>query len=344
MALTFGFYNSFDGDRKYNALEMSSIFDGIIADGVYESIGGKFMVKATTENTVSVGTGRAWFDHTWTLNDELILLDLEEPEAMLNRWDAVILEINNEQTVRANDIKVIKGTPNVNPTKPSMIKEERVHQYPLAYIYRTHGALQIHQADITNTIGTAECPFVAGILENLEIDDFIAQWTDKWDLWFEKTTTDCEEFVEDFETETTEWVNNFEAEIVAQMTEWYEEQDQIFQDWFTANKETFQNWYADLNYTLSEDAGGKLKVDLNHEAITRILLTGFDDGQKVVSENGRIITHTASTGQKLVKTFSKDFDKLETILYSEPGAEIVKQVKTFSEDGSIIDIEVDYLL
>ena len=39
MSVTYGFYNSINGDRKYNALEMSSIFDGIIVDGVYMSIG-----------------------------------------------------------------------------------------------------------------------------------------------------------------------------------------------------------------------------------------------------------------------------------------------------------------
>ena len=39
MSVTYGFYNSIKGDRKYNALEMSSIFDGIIVDGVYMSIG-----------------------------------------------------------------------------------------------------------------------------------------------------------------------------------------------------------------------------------------------------------------------------------------------------------------
>lgn len=45
MSVTYGFYNSIKGDRKYNALEMSSIFDGIIVDGVYMSIGDALNVK-----------------------------------------------------------------------------------------------------------------------------------------------------------------------------------------------------------------------------------------------------------------------------------------------------------
>ena len=39
MAFTCGFFNSENGDRKYNAEQMSAIFDGIIADGVFTTIG-----------------------------------------------------------------------------------------------------------------------------------------------------------------------------------------------------------------------------------------------------------------------------------------------------------------
>ena len=39
MTVSYGFYNSLNGDRKYNARHMSMIFDGIIRDGVFMSIG-----------------------------------------------------------------------------------------------------------------------------------------------------------------------------------------------------------------------------------------------------------------------------------------------------------------
>ena len=46
MALTYGFYNSQNGDRMYDATDISSIFDGIIKDGVFMSIGDAFIVSA----------------------------------------------------------------------------------------------------------------------------------------------------------------------------------------------------------------------------------------------------------------------------------------------------------
>ena len=51
MALTSGFYNSINGDRTYNAEQMSSIFDGIINDGVFASIGKVFQVKVSQEKS-----------------------------------------------------------------------------------------------------------------------------------------------------------------------------------------------------------------------------------------------------------------------------------------------------
>ena len=46
--LTSGFFNSVDGDRKYNAEQMSQMFEGLIGDGIFESVGGKFKVSANS--------------------------------------------------------------------------------------------------------------------------------------------------------------------------------------------------------------------------------------------------------------------------------------------------------
>ena len=71
MALTYGFYNSVSSDREYDAIDMGRLFDGIILDGVYAALGDYFMVteNGTPDMNVVVGTGRAWFDHTWSYND-----------------------------------------------------------------------------------------------------------------------------------------------------------------------------------------------------------------------------------------------------------------------------------
>ena len=69
MSLTGGFFNSKDHDRRYNAESISRLFDGIIEDGVYETYGDKFIVRQASGMDVTIGSGRAWFDHCWIHND-----------------------------------------------------------------------------------------------------------------------------------------------------------------------------------------------------------------------------------------------------------------------------------
>ena len=47
MAVTSGFYNSLSGDRKYDAIQLGEIFDGVITDGVFETFGGAMLVTAS---------------------------------------------------------------------------------------------------------------------------------------------------------------------------------------------------------------------------------------------------------------------------------------------------------
>lgn len=192
--VTYGFYNSLNGDRKYNALEMSRIFDGIIEDGIYANIGTALMVTASGEGMgIIVGIGRAWFNHTWTLNDAPLPLELEVPELIENRIDAVVLDINANNNYRKNEIKVVKGTPTTQtPSRPTMIKEENHWQYPLCYINVAAGSVIITQTNITNAVGTSETPFVTGVLESMSIDGIVAQWESKFMEWFVQLETELE--------------------------------------------------------------------------------------------------------------------------------------------------------
>ena len=176
MSVTFGFYNSVNHDRRYNALQMSSIFDGIIRDGIFMSIGTAMVVKAASGMTVNVGEGRAWFDHTWTLNDSELPVKLEASELILNRIDTIVLDVDHRDSVRANSIIAIKGTPASNPVAPTLIKSTDHNQYPLCNIYVKAGVTEITQSNITNLVGTGSCPFITGILESIDIEDLVSQW------------------------------------------------------------------------------------------------------------------------------------------------------------------------
>lgn len=184
MALTFGFYNSLNHDRKYNAEQFGSIFDGVIGDGVYMSIGGKLMVSTANNGMqVNIATGRAWFNHTWTLNDTIYPIELPAAEPLLSKYVAVVLEVNKEEAIRTNSFKVVSGTPASNPTYPTLVNSGQVHQYALAYILIRPGVTTITNSDIRNNVGTSGCPFVTGVVQTMNIDSLITQWSDQWNRW-----------------------------------------------------------------------------------------------------------------------------------------------------------------
>ena len=185
MAFTCGFFNSENGDRKYNAEQMSAIFDGIIADGVFTTIGDHLAVSAGTGMQVLVGTGKAWFDHTWNVNDAAYPLAIAASDVTLSRIDAIVLETNHSDSVRLNKLRVVQGTVASSPVKPTLTNSEKVHQHPLAWVTVAPGVTQIAASAIENAVGTSACPFVTGIIATTAIDDLFNQWNGEFDEWFD---------------------------------------------------------------------------------------------------------------------------------------------------------------
>lgn len=180
MAVTYGFYNSQNGDRKYDAVQFGEVFDGIINDGVYQSIGSAFLVKPTTGTSVSVGTGRAWFNHTWIKNDSEFQVLLNSAHPIYDRIDAIVFDINSSS--RINSITVVQGEPAETPVKPQ-IGTGSSRQYPIAYITVKKAATSIAVSDINYVVGTKDCPFVTGPLTVMTMERFVEAWSSEWNDW-----------------------------------------------------------------------------------------------------------------------------------------------------------------
>lgn len=185
MAVTYGFYDSLNHDRLYNAQQMSAIFDGIINDGVFMSVGNQFHTVAGTGMQVIVKSGRAWFDSTWTLNDAEYPLNIDAADVLLTRIDAVVLEVNSEVTTRANTIKVIKGTPASTPAKPTLTNTATIHQHALAYVTVAKNITAITNSMIEIVVGKTETPYVTAILQTTDITDLYNQWEEYFQTWFD---------------------------------------------------------------------------------------------------------------------------------------------------------------
>lgn len=334
MSVSSGFFNSLNGDRKYNAAQMSAIFDGLIIDGVFASIGTAFAVKAAGGLTVNVGIGKAWFDHTWTVNDSILPMTAPEAEVLLDRIDAVVLEVNGTESVRENTIKFVKGNPSSAPSRPTLTNEGNVHQYPLCYIYRKYGTAVINQADITPMVGTESTPFVTGILQTISLDELLGKWQDELDRFTDARSQEVDDWIAQEENDFTAWFNKMKADLQQEQT--------VLDQWIASEQADFLAWYNQMKDQLSGDVAGNLQLEIDKEEVKRILLVGFEDGTKELSDDGTVITSTAGDGRTLTKTFSDGFLTMTNVLKSAAGAEVARAVKTFDSDGKLISTVVTY--
>lgn len=216
MALSFGFYNSVNHDRKYFAEDMSRILDGVISEGVFSSVGKHYAVTANGGNEIKVESGNAWFNHTWTYNDSYVVKELSVSDVINDRIDAVVIEVNRSDDVRENSIQIVTGTPSSTPAKPTLTNTDLVSQHPIAYIYRKANSTAIVQSDITSCVGTEECPFVTGPVNTVTADDLLKKWQAEFEEWIQSTKTDGSQVIEDIK-----------PEIEAQMQSYLEEMSKI---------------------------------------------------------------------------------------------------------------------
>ena len=237
MPITSGFYNSKNGDRKYNTDQVSVLLSSIIKDGVFQSIGTAFNVTVNSGSEVLIGKGYAWFNQRWIQNDVLHPLNLGASEVLLDRIDAVVIEINETESVRIGTIKQIKGTPSATPVRPTLTNADFIHQYPLAYILRPANNNNILTQNITSMIGTSECPFVIGVQETLDIDILLAQWGAQWSAWFTAKQTAATSDINTLITNSNNSMNG------------------LFDD--------FDAWFQNMKNQLTTDAAGNLQNQIN---------------------------------------------------------------------------------
>ena len=337
MGITYGFYNSLNGDRKYDAVQLSSIFDGIIIDGVFASIGTCFVTKAeeVPSRNVRVGIGKAWFNHSWILNDSILPIEAPISELLLDRIDALVLEFDGTEAIRANDIKFIQGVPSSTPIRPTLINTKTLVQKPICYIRRKANVDTITDADIDNMIGSDETPFVTGILQTISITELIGKWEDELD-----------QFVASEQEDFTNWMTGEKAEFnnwFIQLKEDLLEEQRILDEWIASEQSDFIAWFNQMKGQLSTDAAGRLQLEIDRNEINDILIVGFIDGTKEFSDDGTNIVSTASDGRTLTKTFTNGFLTMTNVLRTDNGNEIARMVKTFASDGKTISTVVTYV-
>lgn len=173
MAITSGFFDSVNGDRKYTAQQFGNLFTGIISDGVFSGVGGGLKVESRSTQ-VYINSGRAWCRGTWLDNDAYASLSVPaNTHPNYSRYDAVVLTFDTSSSVRRNSIDYISGVAAATPLKPTLKNDSLTKQMPLCYIFRPANSTTITQSNIESTIGTSACPYITGPLKTIDVTDVV---------------------------------------------------------------------------------------------------------------------------------------------------------------------------
>lgn len=208
MAITSGFFDSLNGDRRYNAEQMSNYFDGLISNGIYESIGQRLVVTRGTGMTVNVGTGRAIINCHWLKNDAQVTLELDPSDVQYSRIDAIVLRLDKTESGRAIDITVKTGTPSLNPITPSLTRTQDVYELMLASVTIEKNATTIEQKNISDRRSSSLCGWVTGIIKQVDTSDLFLQWQDAYESYFEQATSDFDDYMAAKKAEFSTWFNS----------------------------------------------------------------------------------------------------------------------------------------
>ena len=164
MAEKYGFFNSVNGDRIYNAEDIGGYFTKLVSDGVFGSPTTNLQVMATTGLTVSILAGWGFIACHWLNNTSSRVITLNSANPSLSRIDRIILRLDRAN--RRMELAVLNGTPAGTPTAPALTRTSNgVYELSLAQVRISAGATALAQADITDERGdTSVCGYATSLL------------------------------------------------------------------------------------------------------------------------------------------------------------------------------------
>lgn len=166
MAIESGFFNSVNGDRLYNARDISMYFDNILSSGIFKRIPNCMRVSAAGGMELAVAPGAGLIDCQWFRAAEAQTLAIPAAHAVLPRIDNVVARLDFSEEVRAITLLVVSGTPAENPTPVAPIRTASVHDLVLARVRVPAGAASIAASNITDTREDAAiCGYVQSLVD-----------------------------------------------------------------------------------------------------------------------------------------------------------------------------------
>lgn len=178
MAFYSGFFNSKGLDRTYTAEDFTNYLSSLICNGILDTYGSNFkLTAADTGLSVTLGTGKAWINGHYFINDARYSIDLSEyMDESLPRYVGIAIYLDTTESVRSVTLKLFPGTPAENPSLPS-IPQDADHVRLLLYAVRLNpGATDLTSNDWYDCRSDENvCGYCKCILGKCRVTDLMAQ-------------------------------------------------------------------------------------------------------------------------------------------------------------------------
>nr|DAG17465.1 MAG TPA: Receptor Binding Protein [Caudoviricetes sp.] len=178
MAFSSGFFNSKGLDRTYTAEDFTSYLSSIICNGILDTYGQNFKLTAASSGLgVVLGTGKAWINGHYFINDSRYVIDLTSyQDESLPRYVGIAIYLDTTESVRSVSLRLFPGTPAENPSLPSIPQDEN-HVRLLMYAVRMNpGATRITENDWFDYREDANvCGYCKCILGKCKVTELMSQ-------------------------------------------------------------------------------------------------------------------------------------------------------------------------
>ncbi len=178
MALESGFFNDVNGDRLYNADDMSRYFENIMSSGIFKRITDCLKVSAASGMTLTVAPGAGLINCRWFRTETPESVTIPTANAVLPRFDVVVARLDMSDAVRSISLQVVSGAPAATPTAPEPVRTADMHDLVLALVYVPAGASEITADNLTDVRSNEwYCGYVRSLVDTPVLQSLRSRYT-----------------------------------------------------------------------------------------------------------------------------------------------------------------------
>lgn len=258
-----GFFNAINEDRAYSADDMNRPYRKLISNGVFATPKGTAsddlqVFTANNGMNIIVSKGDAIIGDKWFENPSDLTITASQNSEVLPRIDSIIAQVDRTQAGRAGSIVYRQGSASSNPVHPEINTDEDIFELRIADIRISPSCVKVTQDLITDCRGSNECPWITSLIYQVDTSTLYAQWQAAYQKYYNDQEAEHDEYFEEFKN--------------------------TMASFFNQEEQSFETWFNQMKDQLSEDAAGKLQLEVDN--LNQLLMETI---RPIMTQNGEIL-------------------------------------------------------